>query len=155
MEHNNTNTAINDADMTDNPPALSLPPSPSPAPRTPPSNQEQQVQADCQNQVQTKVKDIEKGRSPIVLIHQGKRGAPFNFDTSPSLPTRFLKQNRPNVSGDEMIEEARQLLIRAIPTYRNEKQDRAQDLLAQFQAFQQGSPLATATAKLERQIHTL
>ena len=83
---------------------------------------------------------------------------PFNFDISPlPLSRTFQNAQDKGPTGEELVEQARQLLIQALPKFQNDKQSSAQDLLAQVQAFQQGSPTATATAtaKIERQIQVL
>ena len=114
-------------------------------------NLEQQLQA---NRVgSTKARDMERNKATVLLK---KRAAPFEFDCS-LMPIRSYKlpKDSGSSSGDGLVEQARQLLIQALPKFRNEKQDQAQNLLAQFQSFQNGSPLATATAKIERQIQAL
>jgi len=122
------------------------------SPQTPRSNQEQQLQAECLVQTE-KAAEMEKKKGFIILQ---KRSAPFEFDTSPSLKTRTFKTAKESgQTGEELIEQARQLVIQALQKFRHDKQDRAQELLMQFQAFEQGTPIAAATAKIERQIQVL
>ena len=96
---------------------------------------------------------MEKKKGFIILQ---KRSAPFEFDTSLSLKSRTFKTAKESgQTGEELIEQARQLVIQALQKFRHDKQDRAQELLMQFQAFEQGTPIAAATAKIERQIQVL
>ena len=139
----------NDTEMLSSPTLLP----PLESPQTPTSSQgQQQLQAECLVPTD-KAADMEKKKGFVILQ---KRGMPFEFDTSPSIQTRTFKAAKENSqTGEELVEQARQLLIQALPKLQDDKQDRAQNLLTQFEAFKQGTPIMAATAKIERQIQVL
>ena len=99
-------------------------------------------------------KEMEKKKGIVSL----KRGVSFNFDNSPSFKTPSYKVAKTNqADGEELIEQARQCVIQAMAKFKDApaRQNQAQELLSQFDAFRDNTPMATATAKLEKQISVL
>ena len=93
------------------------------------------------------------------ILTTAKRGIPFSFNASPlpRLSQRPKASNLDTALGLEKIEMAHQLIIEACPLLKGDRkeQERSLELLTLFRAFAERQTLPTASAKLEKQVHTL